>query len=91
MRKLMGEVLEQGCQTQILSRANYALGFGLEGHKFLKDLVDYNNHITISTNQTKGNGYKLELKTFNTTQCGNCLICKLANTRNRLPARYLIR
>ena len=26
----------QGCQTQILSRANYALGFGLEGHKFLE-------------------------------------------------------
>ena len=31
--------LTQGCQTHVLSRANYALGFGLEGHKFLKDLV----------------------------------------------------
>ena len=31
--------LTQGCQTQILSRANYALGFGLERYKFLKYLV----------------------------------------------------
>ena len=31
--------LFQGCQTQILSRANDALDFGLEGHTFLKDLV----------------------------------------------------
>ena len=31
--------LEQGYQIQILLRANYALGFGLEGRKFLKDLV----------------------------------------------------
>ena len=60
-------IIDQGCQTQILSRANYALGFRLEGHNFL------------------------ELRRFNTTQCGNFLKYKLANTRNRLPARYLIR
>ena len=45
----------------------------------------------ISTNQTKSNGYKLELKRFNFTQCGNFLKYKLANIRDRLLARHLIR
>ena len=59
-----------------------------ETFKILKGItnVDYNNLFTLSTNQTRSNGFKLELKRYKTTQCGNFLTYKIANTWNRLPA-----
>ena len=60
----------------------------IETFKILKGItnVDYNNLFTLSTNQTRNNGYKLELKRYNTTLCGNYFTYKIANTWNRLPA-----
>ena len=60
----------------------------IETFKILKGItnVDYNNLFTLSTNQTRNNGYKLELKRYNTTLCGNYFTYKIASTWNRLPA-----
>ena len=60
----------------------------IETFKILKGLtnIDYNNLFTLSANQTRSNGYKLELKRYNTTLCGNFLTYKIANTWNKLPA-----
>ena len=63
----------------------------IETFKILKGItnVDYNNLFTLNTNQTRGNGYKLELKRYNTTQCGNFFTYKIANIWNRLPAEIV--
>ena len=60
----------------------------IETFKIIKGItnIDYNNLFTLSTNQTRNNGYKLELKRYNTTLCGNFLTYKIANTWNKLPA-----
>ena len=60
----------------------------IETFKILKGItnVDYSNLFTLSANQTRSNGFKLELKRYKTTQCGNFLTYKIANTWNRLPA-----
>ena len=60
----------------------------IETFKILKGItkIDYNNLFTLNTNQTRGNGYKIELKRYSTTQCGNFFIYKIASTWNRLPA-----
>ena len=51
--------------------------------------VDYNNLFTLITNQTRGNGYKLELKRYHTIQCGNFFTYKIANISNMLPAEIV--
>ena len=48
--------------------------------------IDYRHLFTFSNNQTRSNGWKLELKRFNTSQCGNFFIYKIAPIWNRLPA-----
>ena len=60
----------------------------IETFKILKGItnIDYNNLFSLSTNQTRSNGLKLELKRYNTTQCGNFITYKIANTWNKLPA-----
>ena len=60
----------------------------IETFKILKGItnIDYNNLFSLSTNQTRTNGLKLELKRYNTTQCGNFITYKIANTWNKLPA-----
>ena len=60
----------------------------IETFKILKGItkIDYNNLFTLNTNQTRGNGYKIELKRYSTTQCGNFFTYKIASTWNRLSA-----
>ena len=60
----------------------------IETFKILKGItkIDYNNLFTLNTNQTRGNGYKIELKRYSTTQCGNFFTYKIASIWNRLPA-----
>ena len=60
----------------------------IETFKILKGItaIDFNNLFTLNTNQTRGNGYKLELKRYNTTQCGNFFTYKIASSWNKLPA-----
>ena len=41
---------------------------------------------TFSNNRTRSNGWKLELKRFNTSQCGNFFTYKIDPIWNRLPA-----
>ena len=41
--------------------------------------------ITFSNNRTRSNGWKLEPKRFNTSQCGNFFTYKIATIWNRLP------
>ena len=41
---------------------------------------------TFSNNRTRSNGWKLELKRFNTSQCGNFFTYRIAPIWNRLPA-----
>ena len=60
----------------------------IETFKMLKGVnnIDYRHPFTFSNNQTRSNGWKLELKRFNTSQCGNFFTYKIAPIWNRLPA-----
>ena len=60
----------------------------IETFKILKGVnkVDMNSLFTLKDNYTRSNGWKLELKRFNTTQCGNFFTYKIASYWNRLPA-----
>ena len=48
--------------------------------------IDYRHLFTFSNNRARSNGWKLELKRFNTSQCGNFFTYKIAPIWNRLPA-----
>ena len=58
----------------------------IETFKMLKGMnnIDYRHLFTFSNNQTRSNGWKLELKRFNTSQCGNFFTYKTAPIWNRL-------
>ena len=60
----------------------------IETFKMLKGVnnIDYRHLFTFSNNLTRSNGWKLELKRFNTSQCGNFFTYKIAPIWNRLPA-----
>ena len=60
----------------------------IETFKMLKGMnnIDYRHLLTFSNNWTRSNGWKLELKRFNTSQCGNFFTYKIAPIWNRLPA-----
>ena len=60
----------------------------IETFKMLKGVnnIDYRHLFTFSNNWTRSNGWKLELKRFNTSQCGNFFTYKIAPIWNRLPA-----
>ena len=60
----------------------------IETFKILNGItnVEYNKHFTLSRNQTRSNGWKLELKRYNTTQCGQFFSYKICSTWNSLPA-----
>ena len=59
----------------------------IETFKMLKGMnnIDYRHLFTFSNNRTRSNGWKLELKRFNTSQCGNFFTYKIAPIWNRLP------
>ena len=59
----------------------------IETFKILKgiDSIDYQSIFTLSSNQTRSNGWKLELKRFRTSLCGNFFTYKIASFWNRLP------
>ena len=60
----------------------------IETFKILKgiDKIDYSKLFTLSSNQTRSNGLKLDLIRFNTTQCGGFFTYKIASYWNKLPA-----
>ena len=60
----------------------------IETFKILKGIenIDYRKLFTLSSNQTRSNGWKLDLKRFNTSQCGNFFTYKIASHWNKLPA-----
>ena len=60
----------------------------IETFKILKgiDNIDHRNLFTLSSNQTRSNGWKVELKRYNTSHCGNFFTYKIASFWNRLPA-----
>ena len=60
----------------------------IETYKILSsiDKIDHRNLFTLSNNQTRTNGWKLELKRFNTSHCGTFFTYKIPSFWNRLPA-----
>ena len=48
--------------------------------------VDSQSLFSLNNNHTSSNGWKLELKKFNTSQCGNFFTHKVASYWSRLPA-----
>ena len=60
----------------------------IETFKILKGIenIDYRRLFTLSSNQTRSNGWKLDLKRFNTSQCGDFFTYKIASHWNKLPA-----
>ena len=63
----------------------------IETFKILKgiDNIDYRNLFALSDNQTRSNGWKLELKRFNTSQCGNFFTYNVPTFWNKLPAEVV--
>ena len=63
----------------------------IETFKILKGIenIDYRKLFTLSNNQTRTNGWKLDLKRFNTSQCGNFFTYKIASHWNKLPAEVV--
>ena len=63
----------------------------IETFKILKgiDKVDYRQLFTLSQNQTRSNGWKLELRRFNTSQCGKFFTYRIPSYWNRLPAEVV--
>ena len=59
----------------------------IETFKILKGIenIDHRKLFTLSTNQTRSNGWKLDLKRFNTSQCGDFFTYKIASYWNKLP------
>ena len=59
----------------------------IETFKMLKGInnIDYRHLFTFSNNRTRSNGWKLELKRFGVSQCGNFFTYKIAPIWNRLP------
>ena len=47
--------------------------------------IDYNNLFTLNSNHTRNNGWKIELKRYNTSLCGNFFTYKIGNIWNKLP------
>ena len=61
-------------------------GCHLKSSPFSMNNIDYSHLFTFSNNRTRSNGWKLDLKRFNTSQCGNFFTYKIAPIWNRLPA-----
>ena len=63
----------------------------IETFKILKGIenVDHRKFFTLSNNQTRSNGLKLELRRFNTSQCGSFFTYKIASYWNALPANVV--
>ena len=63
----------------------------IETFKMLKGIenIDHRNLFTLSSNQTRSNGWKLDLKRFNTTQCGTFFTYKVPTYWNKLPAEVV--
>ena len=95
--KLIPSIRHLGYQRR-LDRLNlYSLekrrlrGQLIETFKILKGIskIDHNILFTLSSNQTRTNGWKLELKRFNTSHCGNFFSYKIPSLWNRLPANVV--
>ena len=63
----------------------------IETFKILKGIenVDYRNLFEFSRNQTRSNGWKLDLKRYSTTQCGEFFTYKIASYWNKLPSEVV--
>ena len=63
----------------------------IETFKILKGInnIDYRNIFALSENQTRSNGWKLELKRFNTSQCGNFFTYRVPTFWNKLPSEVV--
>lgn len=92
--KLIPSIRQLGYQRR-LNRLNlYSLetrrlrGQLIETFKIVRGFtkIDVNKLFTLSNNQTRSNGFKMELKRYNTSLCGNFLTYKICETWNSLPA-----
>ena len=91
--KLIPSIRHLGYQKRLEHLNLYSLekrrlrGQLIETFKILNgiDKIDYRNLFTLSGNQTRTNGWKLELKRFNTSHCGNFFTYKIPSLWNRLP------
>ena len=63
----------------------------IETFKILKgiDNIDSRQLFKLSNNQTRSNGWKLDLKRFKTNHCGNFFTYKIPSYWNRLPANVV--
>ena len=92
--KLIPSIRHLGYQRRLERLNLYSLekrrlrGQLIETYKILSgiDKIDHRNLFTLSNNQTRTNGWKLELKRFNTSHCGTFFTYKIPSFWNRLPA-----
>ena len=58
----------------------------IETFKILKGITKVDSNLfTLNENQTRNNGWKLELKRYNTSHCGNFFTYKICDLWNKLP------
>ena len=53
------------------------------------DNIDYTQFFTLNTNPTRNNGYKLDVKQFNTNIMGNFFSRRTVKYWNKLPAEVV--
>merc|ERR1711911_503815 len=88
--KLVPSIKHLGYQRRLERLNLYSLekrwlrGQLIETFKILKgiDKIDHASLFTLSSNQTRTNGWKLELKRFNTSHCGNFFSYKIPSIWN---------
>ena len=63
----------------------------IETFKIIKGInkIDFRTLFSMSSNQTRSNGWKLDLCRFNTNQCGNFMTFKIPATWNKLPVEVV--
>ena len=95
--KLIPSIRQLGYQRRLKSLNLYSLetrrlrGQLIETFKILKGFnnINYRDLFTLCNNQTRSNGWKIELKRYNTDLCGSFLTYKIGNIWNRLPAEVV--
>ncbi len=65
----------------------------IETYKILHgvDNVDYAKYFTLNTNNTRNNGYKLEVKTHTMNTLGNSFNYKVVKIWNSLPSEVVVK
>ena len=95
--KMIPSIRQLGYEARLESLNLYSLetrrlrGQLIETFKIFQGFtkVDYSDLFTLNNSQTRNNGWKIDLKRYNTSLCGNFFTYKIGNIWNKLPAEVV--